>query len=69
MKYIEYIDEENGVYPLTEDLKYIVQQRGDHSGWFDADENTYLFKDVNGIAVPGSNAEISWLFMCCYISG
>ena len=69
LKYIENMDEDDGVYPLTEDLKYIFQQRGDHSGWFDPEGSLYLFKDVNGDHVPGINAEISWLFMCCYISG
>ena len=69
LKYIENMDEENGVYPLTEDLKYIIQQRGDYSGWFDEEESLYLFKDANRDKIPGINPEISWLFMCCYISG
>lgn len=69
LQYIENMDETNGVYPLTEDLKYIIQQRGDHSGWFDPEESLYLFKDTDGNNLPGINAEISWLFMCCYISG
>ena len=69
LEYIEYMDEDEGVYPLTEDLKYIIQQRGEYSGWFDPSASMYLFKDVNGDKVPGINAEIAWLFMCCYISG
>lgn len=68
MEYIEYMDEDEGVYPLTEDLKYIIQQRGDHYGWFDKDSAGYLFVDENGNQVPGINPEISWLFPCCYIS-
>jgi len=68
LEYIEYMDEANGVYPLTEDLKYIIQMRGDHYGWFDASGNTYIFVDQNGVPVPGINEEISWLFMCCYIA-
>ena len=60
-------DEAEGTYPLTEDLKYIVQQRGDYSGWFDADASLYLFKDQNGVPIPGMNTENLWLFMCCYL--
>lgn len=68
LEYIEYMDENSGMYPLTEDLKYIIQMRGDHYGWFDASGNTYIFVDQNGVPVPGINEEISWLFMCCYIA-
>ena len=68
LEYIECVDEEQGVYPLTEDLKYIIQQKGEYAGWFDADGNSYIFKDENGNKVAGVNPEISWLFMCCYIS-
>lgn len=68
MEYFEYMDEDNGVYPLTEDLKYIIQMRGEQSGWWDKDGYNYLFVDDNGNQVPGINPEIAWLFMCCYIS-
>ena len=67
LEYIEVAEETEGVYPLTEDLKYIVQQRGDYSGWFDAEEDLYLFKDQNGVPIPGMNTENLWLFMCCYL--
>lgn len=68
MKYFEVMDENKGVYPLTEDLKYIVQMEGEDSGWFDTDGMAYLFRDDNGNLVDGINNEISWLFMCCYIA-
>lgn len=68
LAYFEYMDAENGVYPLTEDLKYIIQQRGDYSGWWDTDSAMYLFVDENGDKVPGINSDIAWLFMCCYIA-
>lgn len=67
LEYIEYIDEESGTYPLTEDLKYIVTQRGDHEGWWDAEGNTYLFVDEEGFKLQNINPDIAWLFMCCYI--
>ena len=65
LKYFEIMDEESGLYPLTEDLKYIIQSRGEYSGWFEQGNSLYLFKDENGNPVPGINPEISWLFMCC----
>ena len=68
LEYIANMDTDNGVYPLTEDLKFIIQQRGEYVGWFDASSSSlYLFKDVNGVPIPGINPEISWLFMCCYL--
>lgn len=68
LEYIEVADEEYGVYPLTEDLKYIIQQRGDYVGWFNPSSGIYLFTDENGVALDGVNNEISWLFMCCYVA-
>jgi len=68
LEYIACMDENAGVYPLTEDLKYIVQMEGEDSGWFDEENSLYLFKDVNGMNISGINNEISWLFMCCYIA-
>ena len=66
LKYIENVDEATGVYPLTEDLKYIIQQQGAQAGWFVEDGAGYLFVDENGNNVIGINNEISWLFMCRY---
>ena len=67
LEYIANMDEETGVYPLTEDLKHIIQQRGEYVGWFDTNSSLYLFEDANGVPIPGVNPEISWLFMCCYL--
>ena len=68
VQYIGCMDEDKGVYPLTEDLKYILQMEGEDSGWFDPESAQYLFIDDNGFNVDGINDEISWLFMCCYIA-
>ncbi|MBR5472491.1 MAG: hypothetical protein IKU82_00730 [Clostridia bacterium] len=65
-EYIEYVDENEGVYPLTEDLKYIIQQRGDYVGWWDIENLGYMFKDDSGNNITNINSEIAWLFMCCY---
>ncbi len=62
------MDEEAGVYPLTEDLKYIIQNHGRHSGWFNLDEERSIFQDNNGMPIPDINEEIAWLFMCVYIA-
>lgn len=67
LEYIECVDEAEGVYPLTEDLKYIIQQRGDYVGWWDIESSGYLFKDLDGNNDPSINAEIAWLMMCCYV--
>ena len=64
--YIANVDEDTGLYPLTEDLKYIIQSRGEHSGWWGDNDALYLFKDENNNKIPDINAEIAWLFMCCF---
>lgn len=68
MEYYEYMDEATGLYPLTEDLKYIIQMRGDHYGWFDVESPGYIFLDENNNPIRDLNHEISWLFYCCYIN-
>ncbi len=67
LDYIACADEASGTYPLTEDLKYIIQQRGEYAGWWDLNVS-YLFVDENGVPVLGINDEIAWLFMCCYLN-
>lgn len=69
LEYIPNADEKEGVYPLTEDLKYIIQQSGDNAGWWEKGGPGYIFVDEGGNNVPGINSEIAWLFMCCYMEG
>ena len=66
LSYIACMDGEKGVYPLTEDLKYIIQQEGEDSGWWDVGNSLYLFVNEAGNPIPGINNDIAWLFMCCY---
>lgn len=66
LSYIEMTEGSNGLYPLTEDLVYIIQNHGAQAGWFDEENAGYLFKDENDNKVIGINNEISWLFMCRY---
>lgn len=65
--YIENVDKASGMYPLTEDLMYVIQQHGIQAGWWDSQKETYLFVDSNGNQIPGINNEIAWLFMCRYV--
>lgn len=69
LEYIANVDENNGVYPLTEDLKYIIQNNGIHQGWWELGGNNYIFMDEARNVIPGINADIAWLFMCCYVNG
>lgn len=65
-QYVDNMDEETGVYPLTDDLIYIIKTRGEFVGWWDSSSATYIFKDENGNPVIGLNPENAWLFLCCY---
>lgn len=66
LEYIACMDEASGLYPLTDDLMHILQQRGEYVGWWDPNNSIYLFVDSNGNRIPGINHEIAWLFNCCY---
>ncbi len=63
--YIENGSDENyRMYPLTEDLKYILQKYGENQGFWDpANTNgAYKFASVTGI-----NHDVAWMFLCCYV--
>ncbi|MBO5322700.1 MAG: hypothetical protein J6A88_01175 [Oscillospiraceae bacterium] len=68
LSYFEVMDENAGVYPLTEDLKYIIQQRGDYYGWWDAAGKGYIFVDAQGTPDVTINPDVAWLFACAYIA-
>lgn len=59
-EYFEYADAENGVYPLTADLMYIIQSYGEHQGWWIRGNKGFIV-DVNDLVEASA-----WLFMCCY---
>ena len=67
LEYIEYADENTGVYPLTEDLKTIIQERGEYVGWWDSTSPGFIMKDSAGNPIPGLNVENAWLFMCAFV--
>ena len=55
------IDRNSGLYPLTDDLMYIIQNHGAYSGWWDETDTRYIFGDTK------VNVEKAWLFMCGYL--
>lgn len=55
--YFENMDPDLGVYPLTDDLIYIIQNGC--NGWWDASSPDYIFTDCN--------PELGWMFACCWI--
>ena len=50
------------VYPLTEDLMYMLQNGGAHMGWWNEDSAQYLFADLGS----AFNPELGWMFAVCY---
>ena len=66
-EYIECADDIYGLYPLTEDLKTIMVERGNYVGWWDTESPSFIFNTSTGAPVAGLNPDIAWLFMCCYM--
>lgn len=56
--YFANMDENLKVYPLTQDLVYIMQNGCDK--WWDANSSDYIFQDCN--------PEIGWMFALCYLA-
>lgn len=53
------------VYPLTEDLVYMLKNGGEAMGWWNAsDTNSFLFADLGS----SFNAALGWMFAVCYES-
>ena len=59
--YISCTDKTTGVYPLTEELAYMLQN-GCKKWWTPTDPGYEMS------ALNGCNPEIGWLFACCYIA-
>lgn len=51
--------DENGVYPLTEELAEGIKLHGESSGWWNPTSPNFLF------AGKPYNADNAWLFLCC----
>lgn len=59
LSYVENADANLGVYALTDDLMTILQNHGEHAGWYDKDGQNYLF---DGEEVLEGNG---WMFLLC----
>ena len=57
------VDKATGVYPLTEDLFYVLPMGIDNKGWAREGTANYLF---NGTDV---NPDLAWMFMLCHADG
>lgn len=55
--YFENMDPDLGVYPLTDDLIYII--KNGCNGWWDTESPDFIFDDCN--------PELGWMFACCWV--
>lgn len=62
--YVDCIDPTYGVYPLNDDLIYMIQNGGEQYGWWDVTNKSgsFMFEDIADL-----NVEIAWMFACCYV--
>lgn len=61
--YVQMRDTTYDVYPLTDDLIYMLQNGGEHMGWWDSESAVYKFGELENF-----NEELGWLFACCYFA-
>lgn len=54
-------DSASGVYPLTDDLIYMIRSAGEYMHWWDSESPNYLFDDYGSL-----NTDIAWMFAVCY---
>lgn len=57
VSYFDNMDPDLGVYPLTDDLIYMIQNGC--NGWWDSDSPDFIFEDCN--------PELAWMFACCWV--
>lgn len=58
ISYFENMDENLFVYPLNDDLIYII--KNGCNGWWDTESPDFIF--------DGCNSEIGWMFALCYVA-
>ena len=61
LAYGECMNETYGIYPLTEDLRYIVQTAGTYYGWWNSASDNFWLEDVKNL-----NPDLGWMFALCY---
>ena len=60
-QYVSNMDKTQKVYPLTKDLKYMLDNYGNSQNWWNEGEPGYLFEEVEGV-----NPANAWMFLYCY---
>ena len=55
--YFENMEPTLGIYPLTDDLIYIIQNGC--GNWWDSESPDFIFQDCN--------PELAWMFACCWL--
>ncbi len=60
---VDVSDGAKGVYPLTDDLIYMIKNVGQYKGWWDAESPSFTMSTVKGL-----NTEIAWMFNVCYFN-
>lgn len=60
-EYVTARDKKTGVYPLNEDLYYMLPLGIQAMGWCRENTANFLFRDVDGV-----NLDIAWMFLLCY---
>ncbi len=61
--YTQAVDAEGlGLYPLNDDLIYMIKNGGAQLGWWDKENLNYLFEDLP------INTDIAWMFNVCYFA-
>lgn len=64
-QYCKCMDQKTGLYPLTDDLMYIIKNGGDNKGWWDASNPNYIFLDTNQNQLD-VNEEIAYMYNFCW---
>lgn len=60
--YVKCIDVTNQVYPLNEELMYMLKNGGEHMGWWDETSDQFQFADLGS----DFNPDLGWMFAVCY---
>ena len=58
--YVRASDPVTGLYPLNDDIMYMIQSCGAYMGWWNVDSPNYLFGSVTGM-----KDENGWMFAVC----
>lgn len=60
--YVMASDPTTGLYPLNDDLIYMIKSCGSYMGWWNELSPNYLFSSVTGL-----NTETAWMFAVCTV--